>query len=296
MYGHRSSGDTVIKLLKQYFEKKHIQSSDIIGIDDWAIRKGHHYGTIICDGKTNKPLALLEGRDGSELKKWLSQNPHIKTITRDRASAYAKVISEVLPDAMQIADRFHLYQNLLKVVRDAIINEIPNRISIKDQDSCLAEIEQNPDNSKKNDLIRRTEKEEHRRNEILKVQTLLQQGYRPVDIRNQLGYDYRTIRKYAACNPDNLCRNPLKGQQKSSILDPFAEIIFQKLKEGMVLTDIYAYISNDGYEGKRSNFYGCCKRLMEQYNLEYHTQKNIVGSPIHRKKTLWSLCQPEKNH
>jgi len=143
------SGDTVIKLLKQYFEKKHIQSSDIIGIDDWAIRKGHHYGTIICDGKTNKPVALLEGRDGSELKKWLSQNPHIKTITRDRASAYAKVISEVLPDAMQIADRFHLYQNLLKVVRDAITNEIPNRISIKDPDSCTAEIEQKPDNSKK---------------------------------------------------------------------------------------------------------------------------------------------------
>ena len=137
---------------------------------------------------------------------------------------------------------------------------------------------------KKNDLIRRTEKEEHRRNEIIKVQTLLQQGYRPVDIRNQFGYDYRTIRKYAACNPDNLCRNPLKEQKKRSILDPFAEIILRKLKDGMVLTEIYTYISNDGFEGKRSNFYGYCKCLMEQHNLEYHTQKNIVGSPIHREK------------
>lgn len=137
--------------------------------------------------------------------------------------------------------RFHLYQNLLKVVRDTITNEMPNRISIKDQDSCGVETEQNPDNSKKNDLIRRTEKEEHCRNEILRVETLLQQGYRPVDIRNQLGYYYRTIRKYAACNPDNLCRNPLKEQKRIFILNPFTEIILQKLKDGMVITGIYAY-------------------------------------------------------
>lgn len=48
---------------------KQIQTSDIIGINDWVIGKGDHYGSIICDGKTNKPVALLEGRDSSELNK-----------------------------------------------------------------------------------------------------------------------------------------------------------------------------------------------------------------------------------
>ena len=62
--------------------------------------------------------------------KWLQENKHVKKVTRDRASAYAKVISEVLPNAMQIADRFHLHQNLLKAVKEAMRAELPNKIAI----------------------------------------------------------------------------------------------------------------------------------------------------------------------
>ena len=64
------------------------------------------------------------------MRKWLQENKHIKKVTRDRASAYAKVITEVLPDAMQIADRFHLHQNLLKTVKEALRAELPNKIAI----------------------------------------------------------------------------------------------------------------------------------------------------------------------
>ena len=58
------------------------------------------------------------------------KNPHIKTVTRDRASAYAKVLSEVLPDVMQIADRFHLHQNLLTAVKKALNHSVPASIKI----------------------------------------------------------------------------------------------------------------------------------------------------------------------
>ena len=64
------------------------------------------------------------------MKEWLRQNKQVKKVTRDRAGAYAKAISEALPEAMQIADRFHLHQNLLTAIKDALNGVIPNEILI----------------------------------------------------------------------------------------------------------------------------------------------------------------------
>ena len=58
------------------------------------------------------------------MKEWLKQNQHVTTVTRDRASAYAKAVEEVLPDCMQIADRFHLHQNLMDAVNKVLNREI----------------------------------------------------------------------------------------------------------------------------------------------------------------------------
>ena len=104
--------------------------SDVIGVDDFAYKKRHSYGTIIVNEKTHEPITLLDGRDGSALREWLKNNKNIKVVTRDRASAYAKVISEELPEAMQVADRFHLHQNLLEAIKKALNREIPATISI----------------------------------------------------------------------------------------------------------------------------------------------------------------------
>lgn len=129
------SGDTVIKILLRNAQFINPECGEFIGIDDWAYKKGHTYGTLICDGASHKPIALLDGRDGSTLKEWLTNNQHIKIITRDRASSYAKAIMEVLPQAMQIADRFHLHQNLLKAIKDALGREVPAKIMISSEDS-----------------------------------------------------------------------------------------------------------------------------------------------------------------
>ena len=64
------------------------------------------------------------------LKKWLEHNKHVKAVTRDRASAYASAIEETLPAAMQIADRFHLHQNLLEAVKGALNGNVPATIKI----------------------------------------------------------------------------------------------------------------------------------------------------------------------
>lgn len=125
------SGDTIIRLLQRQFEmQEKLTCSTVVGIDDFAFKKRHTYGTIIVDGQTHKTVAILEGRDGKTLKEWLRNNKHIKIVTRDRASAYASAIKEVLPDAMQIADRFHLHQNLLEAVRSVLKSTLPVNVKI----------------------------------------------------------------------------------------------------------------------------------------------------------------------
>lgn len=80
-------------------------------------------------------VSSINGRDGNSLKEWLKNNKHIKAVTRDRASAYASAIQEVLPDAMQIADRFHLHQNLLEAIKNTVNAVLPVDIKIsKDYD------------------------------------------------------------------------------------------------------------------------------------------------------------------
>lgn len=114
-------------------------------IDDFAFKKGNTYGTIVVDETTHRPVALLNGRDSDTLKEWLKNNRHIKTVTRDRAGAYASALSEVLPDAMQIADRFHLHQNLLETIRNVLQGSIPANIKIPEDELHTAV---QPDNKK----------------------------------------------------------------------------------------------------------------------------------------------------
>ncbi len=122
----KTSGDTVIRtLIKRYEKQPTPECGSAIGIDDFAFKKRHTYGTIIVDEATHKPVAVLDGRDGASLKKWLRKNKQVKTVTRDRASAYAKAVEEILPDCMQIADRFHLHQNLMEAVHKILNREVP---------------------------------------------------------------------------------------------------------------------------------------------------------------------------
>ena len=136
----KTSGDSIIRLLtKRYVTQPEVPCGSIIGVDDFAFKKWHTYGTIIVDETTHKPVAILDGRDGKTLKEWLSKNKHVKTITRNRASAYSAAIKEILPDAMQIADRFHLHQNLLEAIRNTINSVLPNDIRIPTDSNIIAE-------------------------------------------------------------------------------------------------------------------------------------------------------------
>lgn len=83
-----------------------------IGIDDFALRRGDCYGTILVNLETGKPLDLLPDRTSDAVFPWLVRHQEIDVVSRDRANGYADAIKRALPHATQIADRFHLCQNL----------------------------------------------------------------------------------------------------------------------------------------------------------------------------------------
>jgi transposase len=102
-----ASRNTFLRLLRR-LPLPEPQAPEVIGVDDWAWKKGQRYGTIICDLEHQRPIALLEDRDAETLATWLQQHPSIRIIARDRAGVYAEGASKGAPQALQVADRFHL--------------------------------------------------------------------------------------------------------------------------------------------------------------------------------------------
>ena len=89
-----------------------ITQPKVLGVDDWAFRKGVSYGTILVDMETSRPIDMLPSREGKALQNWLLKYNNVNIITRDRSSSYSSAIDRACPHAVQVADRFHLLTNL----------------------------------------------------------------------------------------------------------------------------------------------------------------------------------------
>jgi len=123
------SDDTILRQLKSRaaMGKRSSKQLRVIGIDDWAWRKGQNYGTVLVDLEGRRVADLLPKRSAEQVAQWLQQNPTVEIVSRDRFGLYARAAQRGAPQARQVADRFHLLLNL----REAVEHELSR------QRSCL---------------------------------------------------------------------------------------------------------------------------------------------------------------
>lgn len=261
------SGDTLLRRIRS----GSVQTSDLIeapkvlGVDDFAFRRGQRYGTILVDLEKRKPIDLLPDRESETLCQWLKTHPGVEIISRDRSPIYADGARRGAPNANQIADRFHLLQNL----RSAIENVLCRRHSVLKQsyqtvmEEELAILKQKavePEETadklevpiKTAPLIdedRELEKSLRKRERFMKVKELLAKGYPISQIASSLRMHRRTVRLYLKSDKLPERKKPTRFAELRKYL-PYLE---QRWAEGeRNASSLGRELQEKGYRGKVS--------------------------------------------
>jgi transposase len=93
-----------------------------VGVDEWAWRRGHRYGTILVNLADHRVVDLLPDRSAASVAAWLAQHPTLTVVCRDRSDLYADGMRQGAPQAVQVVDRFHLVQNLRQALEGFLSN------------------------------------------------------------------------------------------------------------------------------------------------------------------------------
>ncbi|MGW1659350.1 ISL3 family transposase [Streptomyces atratus] len=230
VFGVSVSRSTVLRLVEALPEPD-LPAPRVVGVDEYATRKGRYYGTVLVDVETRRPVDLLPDREASSLAAWLAKRPGIEVVCRDRAPFFAEGATVGAPQAVQVADRWHLWHNLSEAAERCVA----------DHRGCLRGTAPKPSQQVK-------EPEEpagptgspwptgHRfadrtRSNHAAVHTLLAAGHSRRAIQRHLGMAYRTVKLLAdATTPEDLFHGQWQG--RPSVLDEYRPYLDDRWNQG----------------------------------------------------------------
>jgi transposase len=267
--GAASSRHTLIRLVRAR-PGPEVGEVTVLGVDDVAIRRGQSYATVLVNMDSREVIDLLPGRDGDAFEAWLREHPGIKVICRDRGTAYARAARAAAPGAIQVADRFHLHQNLAAAIEKTVAALLP---------ALEPEPQSGPgghrDSHGKDRKLPARYRERH-----AAVRELRAEGLSNTQIAARLGLGKDTVGRYA--NADSPGELMARASRRASVLDPWKPYLHKRWNEGETnATVLDKEIRDQGWKGSLN--------VVQRYLRQYRTadgRDRYQGRPRHSAPTV----------
>ena len=279
--GVTASKDTLIRLIRALPDPE-IEQVTVLGVDDFAKRRGRSYATILIDMGSHRPIDVLDGRTGDVLAQWLREHPGVEVICRDRAGGYAEGAREGAPEATQIADRWHLWNNLCVAVENTVRAHRSDLRESEPEHQALVE-EPAPIPVQLESLTAIRTRERH-----AAVHALMAEGKNHTQICQMLGLADKTIRKFrSATTAEELINGPRHSIRQ---IDQHAPYLHQRWNEGIHdAAQLHAEITARGYGGS--------KRSVRRFVLPLRPYQQVADLPAPpptvREATRWITSDPD---
>lgn len=287
----------------------------VLGVDDFALRRGHVYGTILVDMDTRRPIELLGDRTTETLAAWLREHPGVEVVCRDRAGAYAEGVRQGAPDAVQVADRWHVWNNLADAVERTVAchrQHLSAALGSADSAESGAAVESRQNQSSSSELppdvadddlrdhpptgrisplpAERTDRIAVRtRQRHIEVQALREQGLGVQSIARRLGLARGTVRRFArADTPEELLVHNGTGR-RPSLLEEFKPYLRQRWNAGCTnATHLFTEIRARGYRGGIK----IVLNYLHAFRADTAIPEPAAKPPSARRVTAWILTDP----
>lgn len=263
-------------------EQRNTEELRVIGIDDWAYRRGCRYGTLVCDIEHHRLIDVLPNRSVATVSDWLKRHPGIQIVSRDRAGTYADAIRKGLPTAQQVADRWHVLKNLGDAVPRYLARQrLPLRENATPSTSPKVKPSPAPDIPSAEPLLTSAQRAQSDRRQakwerVKQVQQLHQSGVGKRKISRRLALSRKTVSIYLTWTevPQTL-RSP-----QSTILDPYRQKVAELVQQSLSGTAILRFIREQGYTGSRATLgYSLAELRRIEKNKEERVHSSISSTP-----------------
>jgi transposase len=232
--GMTASPATLLRLIRRVTIPEQ-PAPRVLGVDDWAFRKGHRYGTILVDLEQHQIVELLPARSAEPVVEWLEAHPGVEVVSRDRAPAYAEAARKGAPQAVQVADRWHLIQNVVEALERCLLRFRPALKVAAGMGESLVGPLPSPSEA---DLVpwqQRAEAASQQRHaskveRYEQMRTLRAAGFTVLDIAQMVGATRRTVYRYLALGGPPERQQPRRSGRR--VLSPYEPYLIQRWAEG----------------------------------------------------------------